>query len=56
VYEPNIDGHRLFIRDGLCVYENNPPAIIFYRKDKESINFASHKNNIHIFTGPHLTT
>jgi hypothetical protein len=45
VYEPNTSGHRLYVRDNCCVYNDNPRSRIFYRTlahDKKRINYIDH--------------
>jgi hypothetical protein len=44
VYDPQVNGHRLFIRDGLCKYHPDPRCRIFYRSFKYD-NSEWHKNN-----------
>ena len=45
VYEPNTSGHRLYVRDNCCVYNDHPRSRIFYRTlahDKKRINYIDH--------------
>lgn len=56
VYEPNIDGHRLFMKNGLFKYDVNLRGKIYYRQLPLGWNdrwdVSKYKNNIFMATGP----
>jgi hypothetical protein len=59
VYEPTIDGHRLFVKNGCCVYDPIHRGKLYYRdyEDWDSWRWADTKylNNLYIYTGPCFT-
>lgn len=68
VYVPNINGHRLFVKDGLCTYDDTHRGKIYYRYYRDvpedgkyahsSWNYADTKNLncLFIYTGPCFIT
>ena len=63
VYEPNIDGHRLFMRNNLYTYKNNLRGKIYYRFLNNGVahkswwyNNTKYLNNIYLYTGPCYTS
>ena len=61
VYEPNADGHRLFVRPNCWFNDNSPRNIIFYRSydNPGSWNAWSdqeHKNHLYVQIGPCFTS
>lgn len=62
LYEPSVDGHRLFMRNNLCVYNPYLRGKIYYRFYNDGRIHSSWKygdtkylNNLYIFTGPCFT-
>ena len=62
LYEPNVDGHRLFIKNNLCVYNPNLRSKLYYRflnegkwHDSWKYNNTKYYNNLFLFTGPCFT-
>lgn len=50
MYEPNISGHRLYVKNNNTVNNSNPSNLIYYRaKDG---NWEDDSNVLHLFTGP----
>lgn len=66
IYEPNPNGHRLFIRDGLCSYDNYLRGKLYYRLGnfKEAGNAwdirrdssKKYQNVLFFYTGPCFTS
>ena len=72
VYEPNPDGHRLFMKNNLCVYNPLHRGKIYYRylqtiqngsgesdntyHESWEYNKTKYLNNLFIFTGPCFTS
>ena len=63
IYEPEANGHRLFVRNNLCVYDSNwYRSKLYYRKWSDSANGDStwhynykYYNSLFLFTGPCFT-
>ena len=62
IYEPNQDGHRLFMRNNLWNYDSNLRGKLYYRlldieEGRKSwyYNNGKYLNNIFLFTGPCFT-
>ena len=62
IYEPNQDGHRLFMRNNLWNYDSNLRGKLYYRlldieEGRKSwyYNTGKYLNNIFLFTGPCFT-
>lgn len=59
VYEPTIDGHRLFVKNGCCAYDPIHRGKLYYRdyEDWDSWRWKDTKylNNLYIYTGPCFT-
>ena len=63
IYEPNIDSHRLFMRNN-CVYNSSYRGKLFYRRLRANLdedkrdwdawtdNSTEYYNNLFIYTGP----
>ena len=63
IYEPILDGHRLFMKKGLCKYDNSYRGKIYYRyygsgSVDASWQYSNTKylNNLFIYTGPCFTS
>ena len=62
IYEPNQEGHRLFMRNNLCTYDPTLRGKIYYRSldgtESTDWNYNNTKdlNTLYIFTGPCFTT
>jgi hypothetical protein len=72
IYEPNPDGHRLFMKNNLCVYNPLYRGKIYYRylqtiqngsgesdntyHESWEYNKTKYLNNLFIFTGPCFTS
>lgn len=63
VYEPNVDGHRLFMRNNLYTYKNSLRGKIYYRFLNSGVAHKSwwydntkYLNNIYLYTGPCYTS
>ena len=62
IYEPNKDGHRLFIRNNLCVHKNYLRGKLYYRAldydndDNWYYDETKYLNTLFFFTGPCYTT
>jgi hypothetical protein len=65
VYEPNKEGHRLFMRNNLHVYDSKYRGKLYYRflnggndKSHSSWNYNDTKylNNLFLYTGPCYTS
>lgn len=59
VYEPNPEGHRLFVKNGLCTYNDKYRGKIYYRVYSDGYDASwSHgddypyKNALYLYTGP----
>ena len=58
VYEPNVEGHRLFVRNNCCNSDGDPRNLVYYRSltDIESwrtkLAGTTYKNCLYLFTGP----
>ena len=50
MYEPNISGHRLYVKSNNIVNNPNPSNLIYYRV--KSGKWESDYNVLHLFTGP----
>lgn len=50
MYEPNISGHRLYVKNNNTVNNSAPSNLIYYRAEKG--NWDSSYNVLHLFTGP----
>lgn len=63
-YDPSQDGHRLFMRNGLCVQNPDLRGKLYYRSygpsDEKNMTWAYDKtkylNNLFIYTGPCYTS
>ena len=61
VYEPNKDGHRLFVRNNLCKYDATLRGKIYYRALNTNqsntwyYNNTKYLNNLFLYTGPCYT-
>ena len=62
IYEPNQDGHRLFMRNNLWNYDSNLRGKLYYRlldieegRKSWDYNNGKYLNNIFLFTGPCFT-
>lgn len=65
IYEPNPNGHRLFIRDGLCSYDNYLRGKLYYRLgnfkeaaeswDIKRDSSRKYQNVLFFYTGPCFT-
>lgn len=59
IYEPNIEGHRLYMKNGCCIYNSYLRGKLYYRsyKDEKFSVYSKTKylNNLFIFTGPCFT-
>jgi hypothetical protein len=63
VYEPNKDGHRLFMRNNACKYDPYLRNKIYYRFFNEGnwhnswhYNNTKYLNNLFLYTGPCYTS
>ena len=61
VYEPNLEGHRLFIKNNCFTYNNTYRSKIYYRdlstdKAHSWTLDKQYLNNIYMFTGPCYTS
>lgn len=60
-YEPNPEGHRLFMKNDLCTYEGKPRFRLFYRdldKNKDTKQWHKdyeHYNTLYLHIGPSFT-
>lgn len=60
MYEPNVEGHRLFVKNGLCTYNNTGRAKVYYRNYNEGNHHSSwshgddyrYRNALYLYTGP----
>ena len=50
MYEPNVSGHRLYVKNNNIVNNPNPSNLIYYRA--KSGKWDSTYNVLHLFTGP----
>lgn len=50
MYEPNVSGHRLYVKNNNIVNNANPSNLIYYRA--KSGKWDSTYNVLHLFTGP----
>ena len=63
VYEPNKDGHRLFMRNNCCVYNKNLRGKLYYRlldieegRHQWYYNETKNLNTLFLYTGPCYTS
>jgi hypothetical protein len=63
VYEPNKEGHRLFVRNNLYKYDPSLRSKIYYRFLNEgswhsswNYNDTKYLNNLFLYTGPCYTS
>ena len=50
MYEPNMSGHRLYVKNNNIVNNSSPSNLIYYRAKKG--NWDNTYNVLHLFTGP----
>ena len=58
VYKPSVEGHRLFVRNGICTYDSINRGKIFYRSLTDGGSWVldtQYLNSLYIFTGPCFT-
>lgn len=62
-YFPNVDGHRLYVKDDCTQYDPDPRSVIYYREMNDTDNHAAavkswvydnfkNKNCLYLLTGP----
>ena len=65
LYEPSVDGHRLFMRNNLCSYNSTYRGKLYYRSldlndrgtwDARRTDKLNYLNSIYFYTGPCYTT
>lgn len=58
VYKPNVEGHRLFVRNNICTHDSINRGKIFYRSLTDAGSWVldtQYLNSLYIFTGPCFT-